>query len=85
MYEAQYSLGRALVRAGRVEEGVEALTRATVLEPSRAEAHYQLGLALRKVGRTDDAAREFQTVDRLNTEFRTNSTGMGEPVQAPNP
>lgn len=85
MYEAQYSLGRALVRAGRVEEGVEALTRATVLEPSRAEAHYQLGLALRKLGRTDDAAREFQTVDRLNTEFRTNSTGMGEPVQAPNP
>jgi NAD(P)-dependent dehydrogenase (short-subunit alcohol dehydrogenase family) len=63
--------GRADALAGRYADAVESLKAATALAPYRSDAHYQLGLALRRLGRDDEARREFETVDKLNTEFRT--------------
>ena len=70
-FEARLALGRAQALAGRYAEAVVQLQAATAIAPYRADAHYQLGLALRRLGRDEDAKREFDTVDRLNTEFRT--------------
>jgi tetratricopeptide (TPR) repeat protein len=70
-FEAQWAMGRALAQTSRLPEAVEALQAAVSLAPYRADAHYQLGLALRRLGRNDEAAREFATVEKLNTEFRT--------------
>jgi tetratricopeptide (TPR) repeat protein len=80
LFEAHYALGRALVRAGQIDGGVASLARAVELEPERADAHYQLGLALRRAGRAEEAAREFETVERLNEQFRSQTNGMGMPV-----
>lgn len=72
-FEANFALGRALILAQRFAESVEPLRTATRILPERPEAHYQLGLALRRQGNTEEAAREFAVVDRLNAEFRTNA------------
>jgi tetratricopeptide (TPR) repeat protein len=72
-FEAHLALGRALALAERFGEAIDSLTRAANLEPDRPDAHYQLGLALRRLGRSEEAAREFAIVDKLNAEFRTNS------------
>ena len=73
-FEARWSLGRALILSERFNEAVEALQVVVALDPQRADAHYQLGQALRRLGRNEEAAREFAIVDKLNTEFRTNSS-----------
>lgn len=72
-FEARWSLGRALILTHRYPEAVEALQAAVAIEPQRADAHYQLGQALNRLGRTEEARREFGIVEKLNTEFRTNS------------
>lgn len=70
-FEAHWALGRALMLSEKFAEAAEALQKAVALAPERAEAHYQLGLAYRRLGKTAEAAREFETVNRLNKEFRT--------------
>jgi tetratricopeptide (TPR) repeat protein len=73
-YEANWALGRAFALAERYAEAVEVLKTATTLAPYRADAHYQLGLALKRLGHAEEAAREFALVEKLNTQFRTNTT-----------
>lgn len=73
-FEARWSLGRALILSERFEEAIAALRVAVALEPSRADAHYQLGQALKRLGRNEEAKQEFAIVDKINTEFRNNST-----------
>lgn len=70
IFEAHWALGRALALAEHFNEAIIALQAAVALAPERPDAHYQLGLALRRAGRTDEAAREFATVERINAEFR---------------
>lgn len=73
-FEAHWALGRALSLKERYAEAAESFQKAVARAPARADAHYQLGLALRRLGRTDEANREFAIVERLNTEFRTNTS-----------
>ncbi|OLE52473.1 MAG: hypothetical protein AUG51_17945 [Acidobacteria bacterium 13_1_20CM_3_53_8] len=70
-FEAHWALGRALILAERFSDAIEPLKVAVTLIPDRADAHYQLGLALKRAGRTEEAAREFAEVERINREFRT--------------
>ncbi|HEX9629475.1 MAG TPA: tetratricopeptide repeat protein [Pyrinomonadaceae bacterium] len=73
-FEAHWALGRALALKERYAEAADSFQKAVALAPARADAHYQLGLVLRRLGRTDEASREFAIVERLNTEFRTNTS-----------
>jgi tetratricopeptide (TPR) repeat protein len=77
LFEGHYRLGSALARLGRLDEAIASLERAVALEPQRPDAHYQLGLALRRAGRATEAEREFAIVERLNSEFRNRTGGMG--------
>ena len=72
-FEAHWALGRALALKERYAEAAASFQRAVALAPERSDAHYQLGLALRRLGRIEEANREFAIVERLNTEFRTNT------------
>lgn len=75
-FEAHFALGRALALSERYVDSVAQLQQAVALLPERADARYQLGLSLRRLGRTAEAAREFETVNRLNAEFRSRAGGM---------
>ena len=72
-FEAHWALGRAFALADRFSEAAEVLKTAVTLAPYRADARYQLGLALRRLGRAEEAKREFDLVDKINTEFRTST------------
>lgn len=82
-FEAALGLGRALGRAGQWEQAIPFLREAVARVPESAEAHYQLALALRRLGLSDEAAREFAIVERLNREYRTRGTGMPPPSAPP--
>jgi tetratricopeptide (TPR) repeat protein len=73
-FEARWSLGRALILSERYAQAIETLQVAVGLEPKRVDAHFQLGQALKRLGRTEAANREFAIVEKLNLEFRTNSS-----------
>jgi superkiller protein 3 len=73
-FEAHWALGRAFGLSEKLPEAVAAFKKAVELEPRRVEARYQLGLALRRLGRTEEAAKEFETVNKLNEEFRKSAT-----------
>ncbi len=55
-----FSLGRALLDAGQLEEAVTALRRALELNPRLSKAYYLLGSALADLGRTEEAIGVLQ-------------------------
>lgn len=69
-FEANWTLGRAYILQEKFSEAVTVLERAVKAQPGRTDARYQLGIALRRLGKTEEAAREFELVEKLNKEFR---------------
>ena len=69
-YEAQVTLGRALLTRKLAAESVEHLKRAAELAPSNPEPHYQLALAYRRLGLNDKAVAETAIVKRIHETRR---------------
>jgi tetratricopeptide (TPR) repeat protein len=69
-FEANWALGRAYILRESFAEAVTVLQKAVSLQPNRTDARYQLAIALRRLGKIDEAAREFDLVEKLNKEFR---------------
>jgi protein O-mannosyl-transferase len=63
---AQNNLGNALVRLGRLDEGVQHLREAIRLWPGNAEAHNSLGAALGRQGQLGEAISHLQESLRLS-------------------
>lgn len=70
LYEAQVTLGRALLMQKLAEESVEHLRRAAELAPGNPEPHYQLALAYRRLGLNDKAVEETAIVKRIHEARR---------------
>jgi protein O-GlcNAc transferase len=70
LYEAQVSLGRALLTRKLASESVEHLQRAAELAPNNPEPHYQLALAYRRLGQAAKAAEESAIVKRIHEARR---------------
>jgi tetratricopeptide (TPR) repeat protein len=66
LYEAQVTLGRALLARKLAGESVEHLQRAAELAPNNPEPHYQLALAYRRLGLDAKAATESAIVKRIH-------------------
>lgn len=73
-YEAQVTLGRALLTQKLPGESVEHLKRAAQLAPTNPEPHYQLALAYRRLGLTDKATEETGIVKRIHETRRGDGT-----------
>lgn len=73
-FEAFYALGRAYILSEKFAEAETVLRKAVKLQETRTDARYQLGIALRRLGKTDEAAKEFALVEKLNREFREGKT-----------
>jgi Flp pilus assembly protein TadD len=69
-FEANWALGRAYILRESFAEAVTVLQKASSLQPNRTDARYQLAIALRRLGKTEEAAREFDLVEKMNKEFR---------------
>ena len=79
LYEAQVTLGRALIRMGRPADAVKPLQKAAILAPNNPEPHFQLAIAYRRIGKTTEAAEETATVQRLNSNRREPEPGSPGP------
>lgn len=73
-YEAQVTLGRALLMQKLPAESVEHLRRAAELAPANPEPHYQLALAYRRLGQNDKAVEETAIVKRIHESRRGEAT-----------
>lgn len=62
-------VGLDLVKAGRVDEGMEKYREALAIDPSLAPLHNNLGAALATRGRVAEALAEFQEAVRLRPDF----------------
>jgi tetratricopeptide (TPR) repeat protein len=69
-YEAQVTLGRALLTQKLAAESVDHLRRAAELAPANPEPHYQLALAYRRLGLNDKAVEETAIVKRIHETRR---------------
>jgi Flp pilus assembly protein TadD len=75
---AQYLLGDALVRGGRVTEALPHYHEALRLKPDNAEAHDSLGFALASQGKLDDAIPEYTEALRLKPAFAEAHANLGQ-------
>jgi tetratricopeptide (TPR) repeat protein len=73
-YEAQVTLGRALLAQRLTAESVEHLKRAAELAPNNPEPHYQLALAYRRLGLNEKAVAETAIVKRIHETRRGDGT-----------
>lgn len=68
--DVRSNLGAALVRLGRLEEGIAEYREAIRLEPGNAAYHFNLGLAYYKGVRPQEAIPEFRNVLALDQTHR---------------
>jgi Fe-S cluster biosynthesis and repair protein YggX len=55
-----FSLGQALLEAGRAAEAIPSLERTLAINPNHSRAHQRLGAALLAAGRRDEAVAKMQ-------------------------
>ncbi len=61
-------LGEILAEGGKLEAGIEEMTRAIALRPGYAENYSRLGVVYRRAGRYADALRAFEEAVRLQPD-----------------
>ncbi len=64
-FNANYDLGRFLVKAGRYEEALPVLQTASQVNPTSRDVHYQLFITLSRLKRKPEADREFSLFQEL--------------------
>ena len=66
---AHYSLGRVLIEAGRIDEGLRHDEEAVRLQPNYAEAINNVGIAMFSVGRVAEAIDHYERAVRLRPDL----------------
>jgi Flp pilus assembly protein TadD len=77
LYEGHVTLGRTLIRLGRLSESIAYLKRASELAPQNPEPHYQLAIAYRRLGKKTEAEAEDAEVKRIHQSRR--DTNVSKP------
>jgi Tfp pilus assembly protein PilF len=68
----------AYVSKGLLVEGIRALKKGVELEPNRPQAHYQLAQAYKKAGKIDEAQKELEVFQKLDTKNRDKRQEVAE-------
>ena len=68
-FAAHHFLIHAFENTGRMDEALKHASMYAKMAPASPHARHMHGHALRRVGRIDEAVAEFETADRLETEF----------------
>jgi hypothetical protein len=66
---AQYNLGLALGKAGKLDDAIAHFQRAVQLTPDFAEAHNYLGTALLQAGRVPEAIEQYRQALRIKPDY----------------
>ena len=71
LYPPHYDLGRLLVRLKRYDEGIQVLQGSAAMNPADPGVHYQLFIALSRLKRKEEAQRELEIFQRLESVRKT--------------
>lgn len=66
---AQYNLGLALGKAGKIDDAIARFQQGVRLKPDFAEAHNYLGSALMQAGRVPEAIEQYRQALRLKPDY----------------
>lgn len=66
---AQYNLGLALGRSGKISPAIAHFQRAVQLKPDFAEAHNYLGTALLQAGKVPEAIEQYREALRIKPDY----------------
>jgi len=82
--DARYQLGKALIEKGAIDESLEQLQTAAILEPKKDYIFYQLSIAFRRASRLEEADNALRRYSELKAENRGESAGRtGEKKNGP--
>jgi tetratricopeptide (TPR) repeat protein len=79
LYEAQVTLGKALLQTNKTEESLPHLQKAAALAPGDPEPRYQLLRAYRKLGRKAEAEAEQAIIKKIHESRRGVNSTSKEP------
>ena len=79
---AQFMLGTALVRSGRIAEAQDHFRAAMRLDPHYARAHNDLGVTLLDQGKTEPAIKEFRSAIEADPHYATAHASLGNALVA---
>jgi tetratricopeptide (TPR) repeat protein len=74
---ADFNLGVALQKAGRLQEGIDHYERALRAAPDDATAHFNLGTALQETGRLPEAIGHWEQALRIRPDFADAHLDLG--------
>ena len=80
-YLAQNNLGNALVKTGRISEGIDHFEASVRLQPNYAEAHNNMGIALFQMGQVPQAIEQFGQALQIRPEFAEAHSSLGIALQ----
>jgi len=66
---AQYNLGLALGKAGKISPAIAHFQRAVQLKPDFAETHNYLGTALLQAGKASEAVEQYRQALRIKPDY----------------
>ncbi|MBN1818348.1 MAG: tetratricopeptide repeat protein [Sedimentisphaerales bacterium] len=76
------AMGQTLLSDNRPQEAIRHLVKAVQMRPARPEAHFHLGQAYHKLKRLDEAASEYFTALRCQTDYMPVYNPLGEVLYA---
>jgi hypothetical protein len=72
-----YTLGLALVQAGRIQEGIGEYEQAVQIIPDYAEAHCNMGIALEKLHHPSEAIQQYEEALRIWPDYANAHYNLG--------
>lgn len=81
-FEEYFHGGADLLRRGRVDDAIIAMTRAVAARPDHAQARHNLGTALKRKGDLAEAARHFVVAIRLDPALETSRLALAEVLKS---
>jgi tetratricopeptide (TPR) repeat protein len=71
------SLGVILKSQGKIDDAIEALRKAVLIDPHYADAHYNLGITLQNRGKLDEAIEAYTQALLLNPQYAEAHNNIG--------
>jgi len=75
---AHHMLGLALVKEGKVEEGIEQYRKALQIRPDEFLTHLAMAMALSRVGQTDEAIKHYQNALEIKPDSWAVYNNLGD-------
>ncbi|KFL34789.1 hypothetical protein JU57_03955 [Sulfurospirillum sp. SCADC] len=77
-----HNLGNALRDKGKIDEAIEAFTKALSIDPQYGDAYYNLGVSLHDIGKLDEAVEAFTKALSLNPNYVEAYNNLGVTLHA---